>query len=742
MKKALFSLLLTIACLPMALGQRAAGVHVETTEISACGSYTWVDNNVYTTDTIVSFLRNDTMFVLDLTVAAPTVDTVNAVELNGHCNVEWNNKTWRTPGIFIDTVRATVQGQCDSVVKVQIVLSHIDSIDVVSETVCGMYITPWGDTLTESVEGFDTNIVYNGCSINVGELLVIVNHNSDTTDTEVIAEAEGCTLQWNDIEVNVVDSVYYTTLTNAKGCDSVVSVKVMSFSGSSYDTTYRTVCDMFITSTGDTLTSDTNLTTLDTTGTCHVYHTVALTFDHAYRDTANVAVKEVEGGCTFEWFGRTYGRDALGDTLLAYDRTVAGRCDSLVAVSITGFSGYHHDTTTVRYCGQYIWRHGNERDTIKTDTEIIDSTVTENCVSYQHMIVTFYEKYDTVRAGEVCKRYTHMFFDRRPIMASYYYASFTESGLHTTDQNGDSLYSTDFSTLCVTHHAVEVTIKNPEQRQSNLDVDTVVCDQFSFTFNRNPYTWTFSADSALHDSLYTTRSCYDVYGHVKVTVNKRDTIVYDIDACDSYTWRGFNDQTYTRSTTAIMELPDTLNANNCRVMGMLDLTINNSPVVTIEGNWNLYTDSANSTTLTAVSDVPIRKYTWYRNGTIIPNESRNTLTVNNVRENIDIRLEAESHNGCVTNNWITITYNVGIDENEAVNVNLYPNPASRYLNVESAEGLKGIVIYNAIGQQVMTNTEDGNRITLDLGSLASGNYTMRITAANGEQVTRKFIVNK
>ena len=42
----------------------------------------------------------------------------------------------------------------------------------------------------------------------------------------------------------------------------------------------------------------------------------------------------------------------------------------------------------------------------------------------------------------------------------------------------------------------------------------------------------------------------------------------------------------------------------------------------------------------------------------------------------------------------------------------------------------------------MTNTEDGNRITLDLGSLATGNYTMRITAANGEQVTRKFIVNK
>ncbi len=43
---------------------------------------------------------------------------------------------------------------------------------------------------------------------------------------------------------------------------------------------------------------------------------------------------------------------------------------------------------------------------------------------------------------------------------------------------------------------------------------------------------------------------------------------------------------------------------------------------------------------------------------------------------------------------------------------------------------------------MVNNAVDGNRTTLDLGSLASGTYTLRITAANGEQVTRKFIVNK
>ena len=556
----------------------------------------------------------------------------------------------------------------------------------------------------------------------------------------MVDEAEGCKMNWHGIEVSKTDSVYYTTLTNAVGCDSVVSIKVLSFSGSSYDTTYRTVCDFYVNGE-DTLFTDSYITTLDTTGDCPVHRTLALTIDHSYRDTANVVVRDVEGGCSLTWFGNRYDASAIGDTLLAYDRTVAGGCDSLVSIRITRFTGVHHDTTSVRHCGRYIWRHGNVRDTLYTDTEIIDSTVTEGCTSYQHLIVTFYEKYDTVEAGEVCARYRHMFFSRTPAMASYYYANYTETGLHTTDEFGEALYSTDYSTHCVTNHAVNVVIKAPEQRESSINYDTVVCDQFTFVFNRNIYTWDFSADSALRDSVYTKRSCYDIYGHVKVTVNKRDTVRYEVDACDSYTWTGYSDETYTRSTTASMVLPDTLDNNGCRVVGMLDLTINHTPEVTIEGDWNLYQDSTNSTTLTAVSNMPISNYKWYRNG-VLQSETSNVLRVNNVNTNIDIRLESESNEGCVATNWITITYNVGIEENEAVEMNIYPNPATRYLNIESAEGLKEVVIYNAIGQQVIVSSLDGTRSTLDLGTLSSGNYTMRITAANGEQVTRKFIVNK
>ena len=737
MKKALFSLLLTIACLPMAFGQQPAGVHVESNDVVACGSYTWINGTVFTSDTIVTLLRNDTLYVLDLTVEAPRVDTTNIITANGGCFVEWNNKTWETAGIYIDTVR--MAGQCDSVVKVEIVLSGQDTIETINETVCDRYFAPWGDTLTQSVDATDTTIITAGCNMFVSDFLLVVN-TSDTLATEEIASVEGCSLEWNGMEVTVADSVYYFTRTGEDGCNEVVSVKVSSFTGSTYDTTYVTGCDYYL-HDDDTIRNNTFVTDVDTTGDCPAYHTLAITIYNHHRDTASTPVRDVTGGCSLTWLGRTFGAEAIDSTIYGMGTTRVGGCDSLMAIKITGFDNNDHDTIEMEYCGRYIWRHGTTRDTITTDGEYTYTETADGCTTTTHLIISFYENYDTINVGTVCHHYNYTFFARSGVAAAYDEAYFTTSGLHTTDENDSLLYSTDNATRCVTYHAVNVTIREPEQRLNSIDIDTVVCDELRFSFNNTEQVWNFSADSNLYDFRFTTRSCYEVYGHVKVTVNKRDTVHYNVKACDSYTWNGFTNQTYTRSTTDNVVLPDTTNANGCRIVGMLNLTINRTPVVTIEGDWNLYTDSVNSTTLTAVSDMPIRTYKWYKDNQL-QSASGNTLTVENVNKNIDIRLESESNEGCTTTNWITVTYTVGIDENEAVSVNLYPNPASRYLNVESAEGLKSIVIYNAIGQQVMMSNVDGSRTTLDLGSLASGNYTMRITAANGEQTTRKFIVNK
>jgi hypothetical protein len=88
------------------------------------------------------------------------------------------------------------------------------------------------------------------------------------------------------------------------------------------------------------------------------------------------------------------------------------------------------------------------------------------------------------------------------------------------------------------------------------------------------------------------------------------------------------------------------------------------------------------------------------------------------------------------------TASVGIDDVDALKVSVYPNPASRYLNLESAEGISNVTVYNALGQQVIARSVNAENVQLDLSSLAIGNYTLRIVSLNGKESTRKFIVNK
>ena len=119
-----------------------------------------------------------------------------------------------------------------------------------------------------------------------------------------------------------------------------------------------------------------------------------------------------------------------------------------------------------------------------------------------------------------------------------------------------------------------------------------------------------------------------------------------------------------------------------------------------------------------------------------------SLVLDSVTSNTDITLESKSTKNCTATNWITVTANVGIDEVEALQVNIYPNPASRYLNIESAEAMTEVVLYNAVGQQVVSRHIDGTAVQLDLSQLATGTYTLRVNGADGSLTTRKVIVNK
>jgi hypothetical protein len=73
-------------------------------------------------------------------------------------------------------------------------------------------------------------------------------------------------------------------------------------------------------------------------------------------------------------------------------------------------------------------------------------------------------------------------------------------------------------------------------------------------------------------------------------------------------------------------------------------------------------------------------------------------------------------------------------------LNLFPNPASSAITIETAESLLGaeFIIYNYDGKKVMSSTIDSAKQSIDISNLPAGPYWTIATSTLGT-VTRTFL---
>jgi hypothetical protein len=81
---------------------------------------------------------------------------------------------------------------------------------------------------------------------------------------------------------------------------------------------------------------------------------------------------------------------------------------------------------------------------------------------------------------------------------------------------------------------------------------------------------------------------------------------------------------------------------------------------------------------------------------------------------------------------------LGVDENAIQGFSFYPNPADNTLNLTSIDTIEEVGIYNLLGQQVIGQRINANSSQLDISSLATGAYLMKVTV-NGQVGTYKLI---
>ncbi len=76
---------------------------------------------------------------------------------------------------------------------------------------------------------------------------------------------------------------------------------------------------------------------------------------------------------------------------------------------------------------------------------------------------------------------------------------------------------------------------------------------------------------------------------------------------------------------------------------------------------------------------------------------------------------------------------------ESINLNIYPNPTSSLINIESDNAIQNVEIYNTTGQILLSYSSNKNNIILDVSSLKSGIYLLKVNHNKGFNTYRIII---
>jgi len=72
------------------------------------------------------------------------------------------------------------------------------------------------------------------------------------------------------------------------------------------------------------------------------------------------------------------------------------------------------------------------------------------------------------------------------------------------------------------------------------------------------------------------------------------------------------------------------------------------------------------------------------------------------------------------------------------NISLYPNPANNVINLQSNVLINELVIYNTLGQKMISNTPTQENTSVDISSLQSGIFFVKVKW-NDTYKTFKFV---
>ncbi len=314
---------------------------------TACESYTWIDGNTYTasnntaTHTLSNAAGCDSIVTLNLTINQPSTGT----DVQTTCDpYTWIDGNTYTASNNTATHTLTNALGCDSIVTLNLTIGNTTGTDV--QFACDSYTWLDGNTYTAD-NNTATHTLTNmaGCD-SVVTLDLTVNSSSAGTDVQVACDS----YTWIDGNTYTSDNNTATyTLTNAAGCDSVVTLN-LTVNSSNTGTDVQVACDSYTWIDGNTYTSDNNTATYTLTNAagCDSVVTLNLTINTVNSSVtlAGALLNAAETAATYQWLncpamtpisGATnpsYTAEANGDYAVIVTKN--GCTDTSLCYTITG----------------------------------------------------------------------------------------------------------------------------------------------------------------------------------------------------------------------------------------------------------------------------------------------------------------------------------------------------------------------------------------------------------------------
>jgi hypothetical protein len=164
---------------------------------------------------------------------------------------------------------------------------------------------------------------------------------------------------------------------------------------------------------------------------------------------------------------------------------------------------------------------------------------------------------------------------------------------------------------------------------------------------------------------------------------------------------------------------------------------NGDEVFLVGGSTGLYATS----TLNGVSTV------WIQQG--VNSIGKSIVDMMTVRPSDGLVAVATHGNGMYSTHITSVNYITAVNEFEKVELQLYPNPTSKNLNVQlPSKAITEITsryeVVNEVGQIVLTSNSNivNDEFTIDVSKFKSGVYYLHLINSSGESLTAKSFVVK